>query len=267
MSNTTISRRIVIDGALTDAESVVLANREGTYGVKRMDTGAVVVAAGTAMIRDGVGLYHYTFTDPAPWLIYNYWIKARVNGIDYYSEKDLSGPAAGSAGYVEMEEADAMAADLPGLIAYKAATGQQKAAALSSATSDIDAGMRYQGRKYEPDQSRQFPRIAYEIAGDRAGSAWPSSRVEAEIIWDWDDATRAAVVPRDVKLAAIYQADAILAGGREERLDRQHDGVTYDQTGGMAESYKQAAAGVMSGLCRRSYQLLAKYRLRGGRIL
>ena len=69
-------------------------------------------------------------------------------------------------------------------------------------------------------------------------------------------------------LAVLLQADAILDGTRESRLAAQHDGVVYDQTGSVAESYKQTEGpGVTSGLCRGAWMLMRKYRLKSGKVL
>ena len=57
---------------LTDPSSIALSSSDGTYGVKRNDTGAVVVADGTAMTQSATGVYTYTFTDPADDLTYTY---------------------------------------------------------------------------------------------------------------------------------------------------------------------------------------------------
>jgi len=61
-----ISRKLYVGSTLTDATSVTLADPTGTFGVRRTDTNAVVVASGTAMNHDGTGLYSFNFTDPAP---------------------------------------------------------------------------------------------------------------------------------------------------------------------------------------------------------
>src|SRR5436189_193966 len=83
-----------------------------------------------------------------------------------------------------------------------------------------------------------------------------------------DDAEKAvAIVPADVRRATLYQADSILAGEREPRIAAQHDGVVYELTGGLAESYKSTQGrGVPTGLCRRAWMLMRRYRLRSGRL-
>jgi len=75
-----------VDGSLTDVTSVVLSEPGGTYGVKRNDTDAVVVADGTAMVNQSTGIYEYTFTEPAAGLEYTYYTEFVYNGNLYRKE-------------------------------------------------------------------------------------------------------------------------------------------------------------------------------------
>ena len=159
--------------------------------------------------------------------------------------------------YLDVPEADELAELLPGLTAYRAATDEAKAAALDEASADVDAGMPYQGRKLDPAQPREFPRVEDGPGGSAAVGGF--GVVGA--------AVGASTVPDDVLRATVYQADAILAGTREPRLSAQHDGVVYELTGQLAESYKSTpGVGVRTGLCRRAWMLIRKYRLRSGRL-
>jgi hypothetical protein len=169
-----------------------------------------------------------------------------------------------STAYLTDIEADVLAATLPTLTAYSAASSGNKTKALLRASLDVDNAMPYQGRKYASDQENQFPRVPYDEPPASAGfDLDPRGSV-----WDWDSDANEAVVPEDVLLAVLMQADAILAGDREPRLAAQHDGVVYDQTGSVAESYKQTEGpGVTSGLCRTAWMLLRKYRLRSGKLI
>ena len=171
--------------------------------------------------------------------------------------------------YLTVSEADALAASVLGLLQWSGSTAAEKANALDAATKTIDAALRYQGRKYDSAQTLQFPRVAYDT-GDSAGA---SSNGAAELVWDWDAATSAAVVPAAVKQACLVEADEILQdvkgkSPRWRRLDEQHQGVTFDLTGSAAEAYRKGIppAG-RSGLCRRAYDLLAPYRLVSGRMV
>jgi len=84
MSTTTINLRSYVNGQSTDLTSIKLQDGAGTYGVKRVDTGAVVVASGTSFDRLGVGVYQYVI-DPDPAAVdYDYVIRIVTGGITYY---------------------------------------------------------------------------------------------------------------------------------------------------------------------------------------
>jgi len=156
--------------------------------------------------------------------------------------------------YLSLDEAAILAAQLPGLAAYLAANSGQQLAALRQASSDFDLAYPYQGAKYDPDQEMEFPRI------------------DGDHIRDWDSTANAAIVPAAVKRAVLHQADSILDGGRENRLEGQHDGLASQQVGSMSESYTAgttpAGGGNAAGaLCRRADMIAQRYRLRTGRML
>jgi len=99
---TTIRRTIRIDDVLTDMDSVLLRDKDGTYGVKRNDTGEVVVAAGTAMTKESTGVYTHTFDDPALDLTYTYVLQVTYTDDDgrtevYWSEFTIPGAQAADA--------------------------------------------------------------------------------------------------------------------------------------------------------------------------
>jgi hypothetical protein len=172
--------------------------------------------------------------------------------------------------YLTVTEADALAAATLGLIQWPTATTTEKTNALDAATRLIDSALRYQGRKYDCAQTLQFPRVAYD---DGQAKGLQPVNGAAELIWDWDATTAAAVVPPAVQRVCLLEADEILqdvAGKspRWRRLDEQHQGVTYDLTGAAAEAYRKGvpAAG-RSGLSRRAYEQLASYRVASGNLL
>ena len=160
--------------------------------------------------------------------------------------------------YITVEEADAYAAAELDASAWDALSAAQKAAALCQATDEIDA-VRWQGRVYDEDQERAFPRIAGELPSDDADGAL------ATAIWDYDDDAGEAVVPEAVKRATALQAMSLAAGVREARLDDRHDGVTGTSAGGVSETYDAGRPAEI--LCRRAWQLLRRYRLRSGKIV
>jgi hypothetical protein len=172
------------------------------------------------------------------------------------------------AAYLTTFEADQLAeAMLPAKVAnYLAASDQDKERALLAASEQIDAAMRYQGRRYAADQEREFPRMAWARATMNDGTSALAAAL-GDVIWDWDEAGGgSAVVPGAVLRATLLQAEWLLGGGGD-RLDWQHEGVSYDQTGGLAESYGQGRDGQESGLCREAFMLMRRYRLRSGAIL
>lgn len=95
----TIQEKFTIDGVLTDVTSVVLSDPTATYGVKRNDTSAVVVADGTAMTKVSTGVYRHTFAEPAVGLTYTYWVEWVYGGETYRDEHTVTGTAA-SAGRI-----------------------------------------------------------------------------------------------------------------------------------------------------------------------
>jgi hypothetical protein len=48
-----------VSGVAANAHSVTLTSSDGTYGIKRKDTGAIIVAAGTAVSNPSIGRYEY----------------------------------------------------------------------------------------------------------------------------------------------------------------------------------------------------------------
>ena len=91
----TIQEKFTIDGVLTDVTSVLLSDPDGTYGVKRDDTSAVVVADGTAMTKVSTGVYRHTFAEPALGLEYTYWVEWTYGGETYHDEHTVTGASAG----------------------------------------------------------------------------------------------------------------------------------------------------------------------------
>ncbi|WDI44774.1 hypothetical protein [Bremerella sp. P1] len=83
-----------IGGTATDADSTpVLSSEDASYGVKRSDTDAVVVADGTAMTKTDTGTYTYSVTEPATGLTYLYSIELTYNGVTTYITGSVAGAA------------------------------------------------------------------------------------------------------------------------------------------------------------------------------
>jgi len=79
-----------IDDVATDVTSAVLSDATGTYGVKRNDNDAVVVADGTAMTKVDTGTYEYSFNAPADGLTYTYCVEYVYDGNTYRESETYS---------------------------------------------------------------------------------------------------------------------------------------------------------------------------------
>jgi hypothetical protein len=87
MSETTLRMTFRVGGELTDPDSMVLSNSTLQWGVRRLDTGGVVVANNTPMVKESTGVYTYTFTDPDSYLAYE-WVAAAVVGLNVYRRSE-----------------------------------------------------------------------------------------------------------------------------------------------------------------------------------
>jgi hypothetical protein len=87
MSTTTIRETILIDNVATNVTSVVFSDPTGTFGLKRTDTDAILIADGVALANTATGIYEHTFTDPGGDIPYTYWIEFVYNGETYRFEK------------------------------------------------------------------------------------------------------------------------------------------------------------------------------------
>jgi hypothetical protein len=174
-------------------------------------------------------------------------------------------------------DADAIAATLANVPNYAAAEDAPKAVAVQQASDEINRGMRYQGRRYDPTQNNEFPRVAYDSSKQMAlglglGPIGPIGPTGPEVfglgiqIWDWDYTNGGAIVPPWVLQAVIIQADFDL-GPANVRAETIHQGVRGQSTGGLREDYDRHADGVRTNLCRRAFMLMQRYRLASGRLI
>ena len=94
MSTSTISVNSFNDGLLTDVTSIAFASEDGTFGIKRTDTGASVVSFGTAVAKISTGVYQYSFSDPGSGLEYEMALKIVYAGVTYYYYRLFEGSSA-----------------------------------------------------------------------------------------------------------------------------------------------------------------------------
>jgi len=104
MATRTVRATLKIGGTLVDPTSATLSNEAATMGIVRNDTGASVVAAGTAMTKESTGKYYYTFTEPAAGLSYTAYVKFVANGNTYRIEKLLAASGSGASTAVSFTE-------------------------------------------------------------------------------------------------------------------------------------------------------------------
>lgn len=247
-----------IAGVLTDATSVVLADATDAYGVRRADTQAVVVAAGTAMTRTATGKYSITFTPPADGLTLEYAPRVVYGGNTYQLATITVNPDPPANGaYLTASQARALATGTPGqpgLSTLLALDDLALAGLLLLASIDIDHAMPYQGTPYDTTgaQERAFPRATSDGQ-----------------VLDWDSATSSAIVPSPVKLACLYQAAWLTDAANTARIEAIRAGLASQSIGSLSESYQSVASipGLASSLCDRAARLMDRYRLRGGGLL
>jgi hypothetical protein len=160
-----------------------------------------------------------------------------------------------------------LAASLSGLDVLLAKSDDDMGILLFMASLEIDAAMPYQGVKYYTTtggggQVREFPRYQ-RVTGSTSNAGVG--------VWDWDSATNAAVVPKQVKIACLYQANALCDSQFGKRLEAIRAGLASQSIGSMSESYLKPSdltGGVSgSGLCDRAQRLMDKYRLRSAPLL
>lgn len=99
-----IRKRFEPGGVLADPFSVKLSDPNGLFGVRRTDTGAVVVSDGTALVRQSTGIWAYQVTEPAPGLTYEYWVEVVWNEGETpsYFEDGWTGSADGGSNLYEL---------------------------------------------------------------------------------------------------------------------------------------------------------------------
>lgn len=88
MANRLISQAWRVENVLTNVTTAKLSDPTGTFGVKRNDTDAVVVADGTNMTNSSTGIYDYSFEDVAS-VSYTAYVEIVYLGATYHLEVDI----------------------------------------------------------------------------------------------------------------------------------------------------------------------------------
>jgi len=84
-----VRKTFKVDGVPTNVTTAKLSDPTGTYGVKRNDTNAVVVADNTSMTLVSTGTYQYEFTD-LPGVAYTAYVEFVYDGATYHFEVDFA---------------------------------------------------------------------------------------------------------------------------------------------------------------------------------
>lgn len=271
MSTLRVSITIKKNGVLADADSTpTLADAAGAFGIRRVSDGVVVVASGTAMTRQSLGVYTYDFASAVAGVVYEWSARAVIDSVPYYKQETASVAELTSTSYLTVTDADALAATLPLVTAWSAAGSVAKAPALELASQRFDLAYRFQGRRFDGTQALEFPRVAYD-GGREPGATYEGQQqsLVAATIWDWDADAGEAIVPQLVKRAVLYEANSILAADRDRVLAAIHNGIASQSVGSISESYRQLPAAADGGpvLCREADLVARRYKLRSGRIL
>lgn len=234
------------DGALVDADAAP------TIVVRRNDTGATV-ATGT-MTRVSAGYYTYLVADATAGVAYSWTITAMLAGKQVTANQATTVQASAALpSYMQLAEADALAATVFGLPRYKAADPTTRLQLLTSASMAIDAAHRWQGQRITEDQALEFPRQRdYAVT---TASGWLQGGTPA--------------VPAKIKLAVLHQADATANTDLQAVKDVIAAGLTGKTTGSMSEQYRAGGAGQMGSqlLCPAAASLVASYISKQGKVL
>ena len=97
MATIRIKETFKVGGVLTDATTALLSDPDGTYGIKRNDTGEVVVADATALTKTATGTYEYTLIGEAD-VSDSAYVEFVYGGATYYFERDVVATESGSLG-------------------------------------------------------------------------------------------------------------------------------------------------------------------------
>lgn len=89
MSTRVVRKTFKVDGVLTNVTTAKLSDPTSTYGVKRNDTDAVVVADGQDMTNVSTGVYEYSFEDVVD-VAYTAYVEFVYDGATYYFEVDFA---------------------------------------------------------------------------------------------------------------------------------------------------------------------------------
>lgn len=173
MSNTTLTFRAKINGALIDVDEITFTDQNEDFGVRRRDTLDVVVASGTALTRSSVGIYTYTFTNPEPGLQYEYTVKVVYNDTSYYFNRLTNSPSVNALisiptydHYTSQAEVYRIAGEYAIELMNDDYSGEDKGYMWDNMLEDVDDTMKmYLMQHYDPD-------TLYQVTWVRRRASW-----------------------------------------------------------------------------------------------
>jgi hypothetical protein len=88
MATRIIQKTFRVEGILTDVTTAKMSDPTGTYGIRRNDTLAVIVADGTNMIHSATGVYEFSFEDIQD-IAYTAYVEFVYLGSTFHFEVDI----------------------------------------------------------------------------------------------------------------------------------------------------------------------------------
>lgn len=138
MGTRIVSKEFEVDGVLTNVTSAKLSDPTGTYGIKRNDTDAVVVADGTVMTNSATGVYQYPFEDVVD-VAYTAYVEFVYGGATWHIECDF--PARSSTDGLELPYSPLMV-EIADFLGWTRTSGNWTADELNRLKAIIHAGRR-----------------------------------------------------------------------------------------------------------------------------
>jgi hypothetical protein len=246
--------------------TVTLSDATATYGIREAVSNDVVVAAGTAVPHVGSGVYRYDFTDAAGETAYEATLKVvwPDGSIEYYDRPLAAVIATTLPSMLTLERAKALIADLPDVTRTAALSDDALTKRLAICSRRVNTAHRWQGRKYDPAQVWEFPRVLH----GPHDVTYPSFVVDYSDVADWDYDTDAAIIPLDVELAVIYEIESHEDGSMARVLGKIASGISAQSTGGLSVTYNTAMyASGRPRLCPKAGGLVSRFILTSGGLL
>lgn len=228
---TDLKLRIVASEEGSPPDAVVLSSADGTFGVRRQDTLAVIVADGTAMVQDAGDptVWTYTVAGVVAGVVYEWVAEVQFPNSTHHLEGEVTAPAeADCAAMISIADADALLAIhvlSSELADWSGLSSADKGVLLCRAQQMIEAG-RWDGVPYDDDQAYAFPRK--DDDGDLIGDDNPAD----------PDSPLAPLAVREA--LALLAFSFVNRADIWERRQAIASGLASQGTAGLSEAYVAA---------------------------